>query len=110
MNCKKSKMMNITDGTETLNEGDLLVARESGDAPKTLKGVNTHTYLGVQLGKSTGVTLHWKENTRMITRQANILKAKAGQSFTRFLTGRVLWRNQAVKQKVIYATEVMHRD
>ena len=74
-------MMNITQGIETLNEGDWLVEREIGEAPKTLKGVNSFTYLGVQLGKSTGVTLHWKENTCKITRQVNILKAKAGQSF-----------------------------
>ena len=49
VNFKKSKMMNITQGTDTLNEGYWLVERESGEAPGTLKGVKTFTYIGVQL-------------------------------------------------------------
>ena len=98
INFKKSSMMCMNQERELPNNGDWKVMRGRGKPPQTIKGINVYTYLGMQMGRSTGVKLHYKESIRTTTRQVNILKVKASQSFDRFLTGRVIW-NQAIKQK-----------
>ena len=51
--------------------------------------------------------LHWEGRKKTISRQVNILKAKAGQTFNHLLTGRVIW-NQAIKQKALCGIEIAH--
>ena len=79
----------------------------NGKTCDTIKGANTFTYLGIQLGRSTGIKLHWEGKKKTIKRQVNIIKAQAGESFNRLLTGRGTW-NQAIKQKALFGTEIAH--